>query len=282
MRYIFRRARLIPRSAPPLSGLLAGNCYAVEETVAPGFRDKARKTLYSALIYTIAGTTDYIVDGTPVRIHPGSLLILASGISFCEKSAEGCHNRYLMLDGPVTADFSSLFRESKRFAYWRRCPQEIASAIADAVALAHTPLDVPPWPLGAALCRLAGLLCEKDPFRLPSNGLEARVAELVHNNLPETWRIATLARHLGMSSSALAHRFHESSEHSPAAFVRKLKCAAAKTLLETGLSVVETSGRCGFRNPYHFSRAFKLEHGSPPSSYIPRRSSPGRSYGQSN
>lgn len=281
MDYISRRARLIPRDRAPLAQLLRGHCYAVDETVPCGFRDGSRNTCYCAVLFTVSGSSDYVVDGKSVKITPGSLLILPPGISFSERTPEACHNRYLMLVGPLGREIAKVIPKGRPFAFWPKCPPDVASALGRCVELAHRKPEVPPWKLGAELCRLTENAISLNPDRETVSPLAERAREIVLADPSKSWRVGVLARSLAMSESAFAHQFRDENGRTPAAFVRGLRCMIGRSMLETGLTVAETSERLGFRNPYHFSRVFKSETGASPSTHIPDHRRLHRVFGRS-
>lgn len=271
MRYLSRRARLIPRELPPLAQLLRGRCYAVDETVPKGFQDGASRISYCAVLFTVTGSSHYTIGREKVRLTPGSLLILPPGISFSEKTPEACHNRYLMLGGPLSREISTVIPQGGSFAFWPNCPPDVAAALGRCVELAQERPEIPTWGLAAELCRLVESILAGNPDRKASPPLQDRVRALVSSAAGDLWRVPTLARRLGMSESAFAHQFRAQTGEAPAAFVRRLRCALARAMLETGLGVAETSLRLGFKNPYHFSKVFSSEAGHPPSQCIPHQ-----------
>ncbi len=270
MRYLRRKARLIPRDRAPLRQLLRGSCYAVDEAIGAGFKDRARRIGYVAVIFTASGSSRYTLGSEEVVIRPGSLLLLGRGLSFSEQAPEDCHNLYLMLDGPVTSALQEGLEASGGWLYWPDCPRAVESALRACVAAAHDPAGFAGWRFAAGLCTLVdGLLGRMLRARAESDLVE-RVRGIVSEGLDAPWDVACLARAAGMSESALAHRFRKEAGTTPASFVRRLRCEAAAAMLATGLTVGETSARCGFANPYHFSRCFKQVTGSSPSSLIPK------------
>lgn len=69
----------------------------------------------------------------------------------------------------------------------------------------------------------------------------------------------------GCSRNVLSRRFRATLETSPARFLWKLRTERGVALLrETGLTVAEIAYQCGFKNPFHFSRAVKNLQGEPP------------------
>ena len=269
MRYLTRIARKISRSQAPLAHLLRGDCRAVDETVAEGFTDSAERISYSAVLHTLSGESHYSIDSMPLTLIPGSLLILPSGRSFSEHTDQPCHNRYLMLQGPVADSLDGIVPRGRPFVFWEQCPPEIAATLGECVALAHQTPDPHAWRLASALCRLVDLLQQHAITGGAEGSLATRVRALVIDAPARDWRVEQLSRRLGVSPSSLAHRFRMETGSTPAAFVRKVRCEVARNLLEAGWNVSQTAERLGFQNPYHFSRVFKSVEHVPPSEIGP-------------
>jgi AraC family transcriptional regulator, arabinose operon regulatory protein len=265
MRYLRRRARLLPATRP-LRPLLRGSCYAVDEVLAPGFRDRSPRTACWAVIYTVSGSSYYRIDRQPVELTPGSLLLLGPGVSFSEyvPGPDPCHNRYLMLEGATSGELARLLPGDAKWTLWPQCPPAVAAALAECVAVATESQACEPWLFTSGLCRLIGALARHNPATRRDSRLADSVRVWLKDNPSEAWRVEQLANEAGMSISAFAHRFRDEAGLSPAAFVRREKAVTAGRLLQSGLSVTETAAQLGFANPYHFSRVFKQIHGVAP------------------
>lgn len=78
-------------------------------------------------------------------------------------------------------------------------------------------------------------------------------------------QIAELARAAGASPRQLHRAFQSALQCGPAAAIRLLRLDRAAFLLsDTSLDVQEIAGRVGFKNQFHFSRAFKSAFGRSP------------------
>jgi AraC-like DNA-binding protein len=83
--------------------------------------------------------------------------------------------------------------------------------------------------------------------------------------------VSDLARAAGASPRQLHRAFHDALECGPAAAVRLIRLDRAAFLLsDTSLDVQEIASRLGFKNQFHFSRAFKSAFGHSPSEFRER------------
>uniref|UniRef100_UPI001C5F84E1 helix-turn-helix domain-containing protein n=1 Tax=Nonomuraea ceibae TaxID=1935170 RepID=UPI001C5F84E1 len=83
--------------------------------------------------------------------------------------------------------------------------------------------------------------------------------------------VGSLARAVALSPSRFAHLFAEETGRTPMRAVREARLRHAAMLLEaTDLDVGRVAAASGFVSPFHFSRAFRREHGVPPRAYRAR------------
>jgi AraC family transcriptional regulator of arabinose operon len=81
-----------------------------------------------------------------------------------------------------------------------------------------------------------------------------------------------LAKVAGVSPNHLIRLFKQELQLTPLEWLWRERIRQAETLLEhSGFSVSEIAFRCGFQNPYHFSRRFKETTGTSPKSYRQKR-----------
>lgn len=86
-------------------------------------------------------------------------------------------------------------------------------------------------------------------------------------HLAEKVTLATVARHLAMSPSALSHRYRAEAGRSPMASLAALRIDLAKSLLLRGLKLDAVARQTGFFDAFHFSKAFKKRCGLSPSQF---------------
>ncbi|MGP4001651.1 helix-turn-helix domain-containing protein [Streptomyces sp. 8N706] len=80
--------------------------------------------------------------------------------------------------------------------------------------------------------------------------------------------VGSLAAHVGLSPSRLAHLFSAQRGRTPMRMVRDARLRHAARLLEvTDLPVDRVAAASGFASPYHFSRVFRARFGAPPGAY---------------
>jgi AraC-like DNA-binding protein len=97
-----------------------------------------------------------------------------------------------------------------------------------------------------------------------------RIEHSVEHGTPVT--LGALARDVNLSSSRLRHLFREAIGQAPTRYLRQLKMAHAKRLLDTTfLRVKEVMCAVGSNDLSHFVRDFKRLYGQAPGRYRCRR-----------
>lgn len=87
-------------------------------------------------------------------------------------------------------------------------------------------------------------------------------------NLAESISIASLARHMGVSSRTLNRRFQAATGLSPLSYLQSLRITEARDLLRhSNLSVSEISWQVGLNDTSYFSKLFREQVGMPPLQY---------------
>jgi AraC-like DNA-binding protein len=105
---------------------------------------------------------------------------------------------------------------------------------------------------------LSGL---RDPF-------VGRALTALHRDPARDWTIESLARHVGLSRSALADRFSEFVGQPPMQYLTNWRMQLAASHLRGGVeSVAVIANRVGYDSEAAFSRAFKKAVGEPPSQW---------------
>lgn len=93
----------------------------------------------------------------------------------------------------------------------------------------------------------------------------ARAIRWLRENFAESLRIETLAKHVGMSPSALHLHFKHVTALSPLQYQKRLRLQEARRLmLGQGLAAGETAFRVGYESPSQFGREYRRMFGSPP------------------
>jgi AraC-like DNA-binding protein len=91
-----------------------------------------------------------------------------------------------------------------------------------------------------------------------------RALSALHGRPAHAWTLEALARHVGLSRSALAERFTTFVGHPPMQYLASWRMQLAASHLREGLDVGEVAERVGYESEAAFSRAFKKIVGMPP------------------
>jgi AraC-like DNA-binding protein len=259
---------------PPLASALDAAEFG-EETASSGRVFPPRRITSMALIVTVEGDAEAEVEGVRLRHRRGSLLVVAPPFSLLERvdPRQPWLARWLLAEGPWLAPLAdALAVRPGRLLLCERTPRRWLALAHRLIDLGLDQADGWAWEAAAVLAELLGALVHAAGPDEQGRSLADRVSALVDRNPERLWPLEGLARALGMSRSALAHRFTHEAGESVAAFIRRRRCEHARRLLATGLGVGVVAERLGFANPYHFSRCYRHVVGRPPSAETGGRS----------
>ncbi len=95
--------------------------------------------------------------------------------------------------------------------------------------------------------------------------------QLIDTQFSQSMQIEDVARFVGVSPQHLGKLFRTHLQITPAQYLWQTRSKRGAELLQaTGLSVTEISERCGFQNPFHFSRIIKEQYGLSPRAFRAR------------
>lgn len=109
--------------------------------------------------------------------------------------------------------------------------------------------------------------CHASEVTLPDFVRRAKL--LLDADYRRAWTLTELAREAGVSASHLSAEFTRHVGTPPMAYVRDLRLSQAASLLRNRrLRVGEAAAEVGYRDIFHFSKAFKQAYGHSPSAYV--------------
>ncbi len=92
-----------------------------------------------------------------------------------------------------------------------------------------------------------------------------RTLDYLEQRLTQQVALATVARHVGLSSPHLCEVFKQATGESIAAYVRRRRLQTARDLLASGdMAVSDVAGRVGYASVTHFATAFRTAFGTSP------------------
>lgn len=111
-------------------------------------------------------------------------------------------------------------------------------------------------------------LLQKGEGQSRGERLALRLELMLKESLAECWDIGRMADALHLSQRQLYRLCQQHFALAPMALLQRLRLQRAALLLASrGEPVKQLAQLCGFKNEYHFSTAFKRQHGLAPSHY---------------
>ena len=106
----------------------------------------------------------------------------------------------------------------------------------------------------------------RDDGNIPERMLKIR--EFMEKNYLKSLTLEQLAQHINISVPLLSMEFKKSFGISPAACLQEIRLRHSLYYLsDLNLSIEDVANRCGFRDPFYFSRLFRRKYNMPPSAY---------------
>ncbi len=219
------------------------------------------------LILTLSGRGCVEVGQAQFDALPGDLIWIDTAHSYAHKASPAEDWCYLWLSCKghgIDALYTHLgFDRSPKVA---KCIGTKGSfeGVIDALSdVASAPLARVSAHVSEVLGTLASLRGQHSRISQPS--AVTRVSQHVRAELDRTWCVGDMAEIAGISQSQLFRRFQEETGNSPMGWMRQERMVLARYLLRsTELPITQVALRCGYSDPFHFSRDFKRSHGDAP------------------
>jgi AraC-like DNA-binding protein len=113
--------------------------------------------------------------------------------------------------------------------------------------------------------------------RLLRDGTVAKAVQALHERSSEAWSVDRLARHVGLSRTALTIKFREQVGQPPMRYLADVRLRRAADRMATGrLSLSEVALGAGYGSHASFAKAFKRRFGLTPAAYRARAAEPPR------
>lgn len=231
------------------------------------------------IVYVVRGMYRATLNGTPLTLEPGRVLIVKPGDwheDFCDRGLKYVTLAFQLLPSSTERRSLSIFASTitpagqgiadtdgtfaslvDRIGKEASVTDPIAAHIGRALALEFFWRAVRTFPESSLSPVFASLAF--------ATGFAARVNDLFQRNITRTLSIPDMAESLSMSESAFTHKCTDIIGEPPKKAFMRFKMERAQLLLmHSEMSVGEVSDYLGFANQYHFSRAFKRFHGKAP------------------
>ena len=223
----------------------------------------------------ISGSYEVTMRGVRAVAREDDVVIFAPGVPFMRRIIKPITSLYIHFDwdgAPDSeADFGTLypcglleFIDRRRIAENCSLLRETANIrTPEALALSgHYFCDI--W---YEYCRLRSARSLNGMPEI-SDSVTVEAIKYLSENFAASITIAELAKHAGMSHVGFTNRFVRSTGITPVEYLTRVRMrSAAELLTATDLPIGDIARRCGYENPFYFSRVFRDRMGMPPSEY---------------
>ena len=263
--------------------------------IRPVFEDFHRLTVRESYEYPLHKHFNYeliVVDQGPyrctlnnqqVRLNHGEFLIIKPGDTHQDHLKKGQYHYVLhfriIADARMESSNIQLFAPNVSpdrqrgiqalddpFSFFRQLEMELGKGDVFSYYVQDSMLETFFWQLIRLLPR--GTLSGQFDQLSSQMGFNAKLQALFEKNCRQNYCVRQMAKDFNLSERAFVYKFKEIMGQSPAkAFTAYRIQRATERLLSEEVPVQEIADEFGFKNPFHFSRAFKKVFGSSPRAY---------------
>ena len=274
----------VKQSLPPeLSGLKTPRLVyvskiAAHESIHPRVMHQHQD--FAEIILICKGQGQYSIDGRPVKVKAGDLVVYNSDIIhdeitgpesqlswFCIAISQ-IHEPGLRPNALIRDGIRPVFPAGDLF----RPLQSLCELMFDQLANERPGNSVTTYHLTQALLAMTWQVIHRGEPASSSDfedePLAQRVIAYLDSHYTEEINLQELATAFKVSTFYLAHIFKDCFGYSPMQYILRRRIGEAQSLLiSTDLSVTEIASRVGYDNPSHFNRQFSKYVGLPPRRY---------------
>lgn len=226
------------------------------------------------LNYVVSGEMDALLDGKPLSVKAGDLLIVPSYAVHRFVSPSETDTIVLV----VPMDYIQSFRKRMAGSQFSRQLLSAGDGAAAVAACLRVLLERPeyggdPYIVRGQIYTILGTLLERIPLqKADQEPLHTHIRDVLaylHNNYRHPLSLDQIASNFGYSQSRISHLFNKKVGCSIPEYINTLRSrAAANMLLEEGASITDVAMDAGFESMRTFYRAFKHCFGVTPSHYL--------------
>ncbi len=241
---------------------------------------------YPEILYVLNGEAHMLVDGVPLSVHTGEMLMYAPNayhigagkntyadvliVSFRSgsKKLKAHYNKVIKLDSKLQNEFIDVMDTAINSFVYEFSPNGKRSLVAREGVKSYE-IEIIKKKLEAFLLSLGAREKKKQNSNTKHQQELLAVIHTLNAHIKENLSLADMANLNTMSESKLKLLFREQLNTSPLAYFQQLKVEEAKRLLHNfNLSITEISEELGFSSVHYFSRFFKKHIGVSPREYV--------------
>ena len=222
------------------------------------------------LILTLSGKGSIRVAGGTFSAHPGSLAWLDTSRNYAHEAEAGHEWAYLWvavkgygldkLHGRIGLSEEPVIEQ---MAHLGACFDAILQALSGHLPAADAAMNAQ---IGLIMRDL--FAARQDEYEASRSDPISRLMQHLRKDLSRRWDISAMATSAGLSPSQLHRRFNAAAGTSPISWLRQERMLLASHLLTaTSDSITLIAQRCGYADPFHFSRDFKRHHACAPRAF---------------
>ena len=217
------------------------------------------------LHYVTQGSGQYLVNDREYTICADEIFISLPGSVTSYISSNTDPLSYIWVSFDCTEAFDALLKQEVLQGSWSRSVFERILDCSNSAA--------PEWTVCSCLFDFFAQLAQRMPAAAaPRDDYVSRAVNYIQTNFADRIQVAEIAADLGLSRNYFCRIFKQQTTLSPQAYLVSCRLnAAARLLVEQGLSQKEAALQVGYSDVCSFSRMFKRKSGVSPGAYVKRQ-----------
>lgn len=251
--------------------ITAGSCHVKYAQGRPSVTGREFHS-YDEIVLFLGGEAHFVSKDIQLRLTPGSILMIPKE-QFHQFVVEDT-SRYTrcILGFEVVPQLEGLIRETMNDVMVLPKPS------AQMTAVFHTLMQAAQKELttgeqtvllhsAVAQLLLAYKLSDEESIReyVTVSPLTQKALRYIESNLSRELRLETIAQALGVSVSALSHRFRKDLSISVYRYISEKRLSAVRQCVRQGMALGAAAEKCGFKDYSGFFRLYKSYYGETPS-----------------
>jgi AraC-type DNA-binding domain-containing proteins len=239
---------------------------------------------FLSVIYVLAGSCNYTIDGVPYKVKKGDILIfnpnVFHGKSFLNSGDvtefhigfEDIHVKNLPYNHLITQDSSPVINTTKYDQDILKCCNDILNEQGKNEPGSTLLIKALSMKLLVILLRTTysnaatigkGVIDFEIYDKL---AIVNAITEFINDNYMNELSLDIISQNMYISPAYISKIFKEETGESPINYLIKVRLAKAKEYLKNGsFTIKEIAQSVGYQDAYHFSKLFKKYYGYPPS-----------------
>lgn len=241
--------------------------------VPPGSKQNNWKTnkAGAGLVFPLAGSSRYTLNGTPYILEPGVVLHAGPDIQISKEVISDVHWQYALIHYQLPRDEVSRFPLfNEHFLIFTGVNTRLVDLIGQLRQNSSMPSSLAAFQSKVLFMKLMEEMMVSAKRQLHDDNTELimQAVEYIRQNYDEPISIAKISLQFGFERRRFAYLFERHTGMSPINYLTECRIRRSKELLRTcGCPIAQIAECVGYTDSFYFSRLFKKQTGLSPTQF---------------